>query len=625
MPAIRRLLTPLLLLCLLASAAAQTTPEEVTATLEAPADPVAPGESTTLQVIIDIPDMLHINPDKPQLSAAFPSAYATRIGVAKETAAAIKVGEPKYPKPHDLEVHYDPTEPMTLPVYEGRVTIDLPITVAADASPGPAEVVLTLHTQACNPRVCFIPQKQTLRATFTIQSAAGVAAPGAAASATVSSSPQQRPDQAAPPGPPAPADTATKVAAPDHVTFTLFGGAAFDVPATGPLAAATFLTIALLAGAIFNIMPCVLPVLPLKVMALHQHASEGRGRLLALTLAFSLGIVAVFLLLGVLILFASFSFGQWLGYWWFTLPLGLLIIIMGIGMLGAFNLALPQRVYAFTPRQDTLAGNLGFGALTAILSTPCVGFFVVGAAGWALTQPTWLALLVFIMMGVGMALPYAVLAVFAGSLQHVPRTGPAAELVKQVMGGLLIAVGVWFITAVTAPAWDAWLWVLIAELVTLAGAWAALRIWQITPSAAWRLAVAFVAVHAAAVTWLVAVNVEEPTIDWRPYDEAVLQDAVDDGQSVVLEFTADWCVNCKVLERTTLQDELVIARLNAPDVLAMRVDLTSSDNEAGWLKLRRFGIRGIPFTAVYRPDGTTVKLDSVYTPGALLAALPEGE
>jgi len=209
------------------------------------------------------------------------------------------------------------------------------------------------------------------------------------------------------------------------------------------------LLLAGVAGFFMNLTPCVLPVIPIKILSLQAHAKDPT-RCFILGLAFGLGIIALFAVLGVLIvgLISGINQLDWGGlwsFWWITGPVGLIIAVMGLGMLGMFTMQLPNVVYMFNPQSDSLTGSFLMGVFAGLLSTPCTGPLVGAMIAWALSQPAWLSFTSFIAMGIGMAFPYFLLTAKPSWLDKIPTSGAGSELVKQVMGLLLIAVAVFFL------------------------------------------------------------------------------------------------------------------------------------------------------------------------------------
>jgi thiol:disulfide interchange protein DsbD len=231
------------------------------------------------------------------------------------------------------------------------------------------------------------------------------------------------------------------LAASDRMIFD-FLGKQFTVAKDASL---LILLLALIAGFFMNFTPCVLPVVPLKILSIQAHA-KNPTRCLVLGLIFGLGIIVAFAALGLLIaVFKTFDWGGMFGKWWFAAGVGVIVGAMGLGMLGLFSIRLPQFVYMLNPQSETAGGSFAMGAFTAVLSTPCTGPLIGATIAWLLLQPKWLGFTTFVVMGLGMALPYILLTARPAWLARLPRTGPGSELVKQVMGLLLLAVASFFI------------------------------------------------------------------------------------------------------------------------------------------------------------------------------------
>ncbi len=211
------------------------------------------------------------------------------------------------------------------------------------------------------------------------------------------------------------------------------------------------LLIALAAGFLLNFTPCVLPIIPIKILSLQAHA-KNPGRCFFLGIIFGLGIITMFTILGILIggliSGVNMDWGSFYQHWWVNLLLGLIIAVMALGMIGLFTTRLPGFVYMFNPQSDSVKGTFALGIFTAILSTPCTGPLLGATVAWVTTQPAWLALSTFIIMGVGMAFPYILLTANPKWIDRLPKTGPGSELIKQVMGILLLAAAVFFLGTV---------------------------------------------------------------------------------------------------------------------------------------------------------------------------------
>ncbi|MFK7960500.1 MAG: cytochrome c biogenesis protein CcdA [Phycisphaerales bacterium] len=227
-------------------------------------------------------------------------------------------------------------------------------------------------------------------------------------------------------------------------TFDIFGFE-FGIDSNAIL---IVMVLAFIAGFLMNFTPCVLPVIPIKILSLQSHAQHP-AKCFALGLIFSAGIVALYAVLGVFMAglvggIDKLSWGEHFQAWWLNAIIALIILAMGIGMMGLFTIRLPQFLYMFNPSGDSSGGSFFMGVFTAILSTPCTGPLLGATLAWAALQSKFVAFSTLVVMGFGMASPYVVLTAFPGLLKKMPRTGKGSDLLKQVMGMLMVAVAVWF-------------------------------------------------------------------------------------------------------------------------------------------------------------------------------------
>jgi thiol:disulfide interchange protein len=448
---------------------------------------------------------------------------------------------------------------------------------------------------------------------------------------------------------PAPATTPapeTGSATPAPVGSNFFG---FSLGALkGPVGLALLLLFSALGGAILNLTPCVLPVIPIKVMTLTRHAGTP-GKSLYLGFWMALGVIAFWVAIGLPV--ALLNFGdpsRIFGYWFVTFGIGVLIAIMSLGLMGLFTLTLPQRVYMVNPNAENAPGSFLFGMMTAVLGLPCFGF-VAGALLAAATK--WGAattLGVFAAIGVGMAAPYFILSARPSLLKAVPKTGPASELVKQVMGLLLLAAGAYFIGSglIGLVAEQPWIakqlhWWAVAVFATMAGVWLMVRTAQISKKPVPTMVFALVGVVMAGVAVLyarqstaaarinflerVAAADDDATLTpgtWVEYTPARFAAAKSADMVVVLDFTAEWCLNCKALKAAVLNREPVKPLLHDGAIALLTVDLTSR-TAPGWDLLKSLGQTGIPLLVIYGPGLPPDQpwMSNAYTPDQVTQAV----
>jgi len=569
---------------------------------------IAPGGEATLAIVAEMAPHYHINAD---LAQERPTGdfdpWETQIRVV-EADPALTIESVRFPKAHPVTADYVDGEIYS---FSGRTVFYIPMRLEEGyRGAGPVRLSLEFEFQACNDEICLPPETRTLH----------VELPVASGEAAVE---KQNADLFT-----GLAATAGASGGSGGVAFDLFG-LHFSVDASSGGGLALLLLVAMIGGALLNFTPCVLPVIPIKIMGL-SNASSSRGQMLALGTAMSLGVVAFWLGLGLLIAGVSgfTATNQLFQYPLFTIAVGGVIAVMAVGMSGLFFIQLPQFVYAFNPSQESYSGSFGFGIMTAILSTPCTAPFMGAAAAWAATQSPVTTLATFAAIGLGMAVPYFLLSASPGLVKKMPKTGPASELIKQVMGLLMLAAAAYFIgVGVSAmassppdPPSRLYWWGVMAFLAA-AGGWLIFKTLRITRRAVPRAV--FVGLGALLVA-SAALGGDRLTgsgpIGWIYYTPERFGEALDQGKVVVMDFTAEWCLNCKSLEHSVLSSDRVTEALAAEDVAPIKVDITGN-NPQGKAKLKDVGRLTIPLLVVVAPDGHEVFKSDFYTVDQVLDAV----
>jgi len=621
---------------------------------------VAPGGDLTLAVVFDQQTKWHIHTNAPVVPPELGEPedyYATEIHIdASSDALTPHLKWTQWPDTHEIMVGFGgPAVPYG--VFEGRAIAYVPITVASDASAGPVTLTIRTVFQACDDVVCLAPTPLPPE-------------PGEEASSRWSRYGERITIDVVPLSDVKPesegavfadfdgsvfgsirgGESAPETAAHD-VTFDAFG-LSFGLDTDGAAGLLLLLIVAALGGFLLNLTPCVLPVIPLKIMAISSSAGS-RSRTLVLGIAMSLGVIGFWIGIGLAIaLLTGFTASnQLFQYPVFTIGIGLIIAAMAVGMCGLFSVRLPASVYMVSPRHDTLTGSFLFGIMTAVLATPCTAPFMGAAMAWAATEPPGITTITFASIGIGMSLPYLVLAAFPRLTDRMPKAGPASELIKQVMGLLMLAAAAYFVgvgfsgllAEPPQPPTRVYFWV-VAAIVVVAGGWLVIRTWQLTARSApahemerhertdislprhaigWRTSMTTLGGLLAAGGLALAITLtDHGPIKWIWYTPARFEEALDDGKVVVMEFTAEWCLNCKALEEAVLGTEEVSSILTEPDVEPIKIDLTGNNIE-GNAMLHAVGRHQIPLLVVFAPDGSEVFKGDFYTVDQVVEAINE--
>ena len=596
--------------------------------IETSAESVAPGASFVVAFILDHADHWHTNLNNPIVPKEMGDFRPVATRLILPEVEGVSFGAVQWPEPISVPVDFLFTgTPVMYQVFGERAIIYIPVTVSEDAAPGTLSFDLNLMYQACDDQTCLPPQNEVQTVSVTIDPEA--VAPDSMSEVFNGYDPDAIGSQTEGDG--------SGDAGDSGIPARKFLGF-ITLPSPDSFAGVAVLAFfAAVGGFVLNLTPCVLPVIPIKVMTITQHAGEKKSKALMLSLWMATGVIAFWIAIGIPMAFVAETLdpSKIFGLWWLTALIGIVILAMGIGIMGLFQIKLPQKVYMVNPKADSAWGSFVFGIMTAVLGLPCFGFVAGALLAGAATMPPMLVMTIFAFMGIGMALPYVVLAVFPALLKSVPRTGPASELVKQVMGLLMIAAAAYFLgTSVisygSGHGWNfVWWgktvhWWAIGLVGVATGLLLAIQTIRITKSLGKRAIFGIIGLFFAFSGSYVAYGqtMHQYHNFWQPYSRDFLQASLDNGQIVVLDFTAEWCLNCKTLEAAILSKEPVKPELLSADVVPMVADLTSL-SAPGWSFLNdELGQTGIPFLAIFAPgQDAPVWVSNAYTSKQVLEGI----
>jgi len=597
-----------------------------------------------------------------------------------QSPAGVRLAGQFHPSPPPEKKPEPAFDNLMVEVHHGTVRWRAPIELPSGIDPATLEIRGTLTVQPCSANSCLPPRDLPFTAALTTVAQAPSPPPAP--------SPLAPPDQPAAAQPPEPLgfDPGALVIA-ENEQIKRF-----------PLWLAALMGLA--GGLILNLMPCVLPVIGLKILSFVEQSGHSRGRALLLNVWYSLGLMSVFLLLATLAVFAGFGWGQLFSYQAFNITLAAVVFVMGLSFLGVWEIPIPGFVGSGKAvemtEQEGAVGAFSKGVLTTILATPCSAPFLAPALTWAVAQPPLETYTVFASVGLGMASPYLLIGAFPGLIRFLPKPGMWMETFKQIMGFVLMGTVVFLLTFIP------WTYRL-PTIGLLFGLWASC--WWIGRSAAtadlpgkvrtWLEAAAF-----AGVVWIAMFpgldeiipkmpvgglhdvmkhrfretiqrelalltggsvrqgatgsavtpqsdppgdpNSINPTpgsanapavpesqqsayrLPWRPFTRAAFEDAVRSQNTVLIDFTADWCLTCKTLETGVLNTSKVRQLVDANRVVTFHADWTHADPEVTEM-LNLLGSKQVPVLAIF-PAGDPnrpIVLRGGFTRQTLLDALQQ--
>jgi thiol:disulfide interchange protein len=408
-----------------------------------------------------------------------------------------------------------------------------------------------------------------------------------------------------------------------------------------PLSAAALLGMlgfAFLGGLILNFMPCVLPVIALKVFGFVNQSKEHPARVRALGIVYALGVVASFLVLAGIAIAVQKAGGE--ATWNMALQsqivrvlLTIVMTLVALNLFGVFEVTLGGGIMTAAGQAASREGYSGAflnGILATILATPCTAPFLTGAVAFAFTQPPFVIMLAFVAVGLGLAFPYVLLSWRPELLRILPKPGPWMEKFKIAMGFPMLATAVWlfWITA-TSFGDEGVLWLGLFLVIVAAAAWTFGAFYQrsfkarglVATIVLLLLAGGYFGILERELSWRTGAKRAEK-IDWQPWSPEAVAEARAQNRPVLVDFTAKTCLNCLANKRTSLEIPSTRAKLKQINAVAFIGDFTDSDPRIA-AELRKYERAGVPLVLVYPKDPAAppIVLPPILTPGMVHEAL----
>lgn len=401
------------------------------------------------------------------------------------------------------------------------------------------------------------------------------------------------------------------------------------------------LIFAFVGGIILNLMPCVLPVLSIKIMGFVKQAGEDKKRILKHGLVFTSGVLISFwLLAGTLI--ALRAGGQELGWGFqlqspeFLIIISVFLFLFALNLFGVFEIGTSFMGFgAKASNKSGSAGDFMTGVTATIVATPCTAPFMGTALGFAMLQPPFVTLLIFTFLALGMAFPYLLLSIFPAWLKYLPKPGKWMETLKQFMGFPLVATVIWLAWVLGLQSGSDGVIALLAALFFASfGVWIYGKWGTFNNSNPVKVIARVVAVIMFIGGLLFAMNTTTNNVSpenfrtnnttgikWEKFSQQRLNELRNAGIPVFIDFTAAWCLTCQVNERVAINSSNVIKMIEQKNVTALKADWTSRDDEIT-KALASFGRNSVPLYVIYAENlSEPIILPEILTSGIIVDAL----
>jgi thiol:disulfide interchange protein DsbD len=519
---------------------------------------VLPGKGIRVALQLDIKRGWHINAHKPLDTSLVPTE------VIVKTDPQFSLEKIHYPQPKRKKFDFVQGELM---IYEGTVAIFIDLGVSAEAGPGEGRISGKIKYQACDNRSCLLPMEEAFSASISIT---------------------KDPAEAYP--------THVDIFQPSgEAMLSKRGTSTSAAPPVQGVTLISFLVI-FLGGLGLNLTPCIYPLIPITIGFFVAQGTGSPRRVFILSLFYVLGMAVTYSILGTLAALTGGLFGSALQNPLVLIFIACVLVGLSLSMFGLYEIRMPAFLTRIAGKSSHgVSGALLMGLTVGILAAPCIGPFVIGLLSYVGEKGNpVLGFWIFFVLALGLGTPFLFLGMLSGSLSKLPRSGQWMVWVRKIFGFILLGMAVYFLRNLFSTGFY---WLLQASIAGVGaiylgwieGSGKGLRVFR---TIKWGTGIFGILLSSYLVLAPGHLFSHRQGVQWLGYDEELLQRALTQGKPVIIDFTADWCIPCREMERRTFSSPPVIAK--AKRFLTLRVDLTHSTRPETRSFMERYRIKGVP-------------------------------